>query len=173
MQRVRDYIGLPVICVNSGNQIGTVQDVMIDTYWNIEGIMIDAKHWFSSIRYVEWEDIVSFGEDAVTVTDLEKVKELENSDSVYFLECGKMPIKGSPLMTVNGEQLGRVEDVYFNQKMGKPLIGFEVSEGFISDIKDGRKWLPVPNEAVKGDDAIIVPVHCKDELQEYAVTIVE
>jgi uncharacterized protein YrrD len=75
-------------------------------------------------------------------------------------------MKGTPIITVEGHQLGMVEDVYLQQDLGKQIVGFELSEGFLSDIRDGRKWLPLPKEAISGEDAIIVPLHCTQELEE-------
>ena len=74
------------------------------------------------------------------------------------------------MITVGGHELGMVEDVYLDQNWGKQIVGYELSEGFISDLKEGRKWLPMPDSATKGEDAIIVPGHCAQEVEELFVS---
>ncbi|GIP31437.1 PRC-barrel domain-containing protein [Paenibacillus sp. J2TS4] len=166
MRRANDMLGLPVIDVQSGKQLGTVKDLLIDPEWLVQGIILDTRHWFSSPRFILWEDIASYGEDAVTVEGEDVIRMEEDTPDSWVLLSGSGKIIGLPLLTVNGQQLGRVEDVYFSPKMDKKIIGFELSEGFLSDVKEGRKWLPAPAQATMGQDVIIVPVSSKDELEE-------
>lgn len=70
---------------------------------------------------------------------------------------------------MNGQQLGVVEDVYLDAKTGKKVIGYELTEGFISDLKEGRKWLPMPDSVKVGEDALIVPVRASEALEEIFV----
>ncbi|MGG1515843.1 PRC-barrel domain-containing protein [Paenibacillus oryzisoli] len=170
MRKAHDLIGLPVFTVDTGKQIGEVQDLLIDPTWNISGIILEAKMWFSALRYVSWEGIVSAGEDAITISNEDVICELAHMNECHpFLE-GRSRIKGLPVMTVGGEELGMVEDVYLNGNWGKQIVGYELSEGFISDLKEGRKRLPLPETATIGEDAIIVPVHCAQEVEELFVS---
>lgn len=170
MRKAHDLIGLPVLTVESGKQIGQVKDLLLDPTWNIRGIVIETKNWFSSLRYIPWEGLIAAGEDAVTIPNESVIQELEQAEGLQTLLEGSHRIKGLPVITVGGQQLGMVEDVYLNQEWGKQIVGYELSEGFISDLKEGRRWLPLPASAMKGEDAIIVPVHCTQELEELFVS---
>ncbi|MBD0381750.1 PRC-barrel domain-containing protein [Paenibacillus sedimenti] len=171
MRKAHDLIGLPVLTVESGKQIGQVKDLLLDPTWNIRGIVLETKHWFSSLRYIPWEDLIAAGEDAITIPNDSVIQELEQADGhQYALLEGSRKIKGLPIVTVGGQQLGMVEDVYLNLEWGTQIVGYELSEGFISDLKEGRRWLPMPESATKGEDAIIVPVHCTQELEELFVS---
>lgn len=160
MRRAQDIIGLPVIEIETGKQVGTAKDMVIDRNWNIQGVLLDSKIWFGSPRYIEWENIVSFGSDAVTVKDEQSVRSLEDDAELLCLMNGEFTLKGLPVITTSGEELGVVEDVYFGEQLDKKIIGYELSGGFISDLKEGRKVLPSPESATIGEDAVIVPVHC-------------
>ncbi|MDQ0901397.1 MULTISPECIES: PRC-barrel domain-containing protein [unclassified Paenibacillus] len=170
MRKAHDLIGLPVITVDSGKQIGQVKDLLVGPDWNIRGIMLEVKHWFSSLRYIPWEGIVSAGEDAITIPNESVIREFEHVEECHAFLEGSRKIKGLPVITVGGHKLGVVEDVYLNQNWGKQIVGYELSEGFISDLKEGRRWLPMPVAATKGEDAIIVPVHCAQEVEELFVS---
>ena len=69
-------------------------------------------------------------------------------------------MKDLPVVTVHGEQLGRVSDVYFDDLQGTQIVGYELTDGFIADMMEGRKWLPAPrklDDVMLGEDVIIVP----------------
>lgn len=160
MRRAQDIIGLPVIEIKTGKQLGTAKDCVIDRDWNIQGVLLESKHWFAAPRYIAWDNIVSVGTDAVTVNDEQAVCERDGDADTFLLLDGSFKLKGLPVITVDGHQLGLVEDVYFGEKMDKQIVGYELSDGLISDLKEGRKWLPSSETAVLGEDAVIVPVSC-------------
>jgi uncharacterized protein YrrD len=169
LRKARDIVGLPIIDVESGKQVGHVKDLLLNEDWQIEAILLECKHWFSSPTYIEWNDILAFGEDAITIPDVQAVKPLDQHLPFISLINGQRKVKGLPVITVNGQQLGIVEDVYFEQQMGKHVIGYELSEGFITDLREGRRWLPIPDNVTQGEDAIIVPVYCNEQLKDIIV----
>ncbi|WNR45897.1 PRC-barrel domain-containing protein [Paenibacillus roseipurpureus] len=170
MHSLHEWIGRPVITTESGKQVGEVKEVLIDPTWNISGIILEAKHWFSSLRYVSWEGITAVGEDAITIPNDSVICEFGQRNECHPFLDGSGKVKGLPIMTVGGLELGVVQDVYLDQNWGKQIVGYELSEGFISDLKEGRKWLPLPEKATIGEDAIIVPGHCAQEVEELFVS---
>jgi uncharacterized protein YrrD len=170
LRKAHDLIGLPVLTVDSGKQIGQVKDLLVDPEWNIRGIVLEVKMWFSALRYIPWEGIVAAGEDAITIPNESVIREFEHVEECHAFLEGSRKIKGLPVVTVGGLKLGVVEDVYLTQDWGKQIVGYELSEGFISDLKEGRKWLPMPEMATIGEDAIIVPGHCAQEVEELFVS---
>lgn len=170
MRRARDIIGLPIICVRSGKQAGTVKDLLLGSDWQAEALLLETKHWFSEVTCIEWNDILALGEDAVTIETEEVIRPLEScAFEGKALLSGDHQVKGLPVITVNGQQLGVIEDVYLETNWGKQVIGYELTEGFISDLKEGRKWLPMPESVTVGEDAVIVPVHASEALEEIFV----
>ncbi len=57
-------------------------------------------------------------------------------------------------MLSNGRELGMVEDVYFMEDMGI-LMGYELSDGFISDLREGRKVFRPNSPLTWGEDVLI------------------
>jgi uncharacterized protein YrrD len=166
VRKARDLIGLPVLAVDSGKLVGHAKDLLIDEGWQIKGVVLEAKHWFNSSRYIEGSDIIACGEDAITIPNEKAIRSLDDQDHLLFFMNGIHKVKGLPVITIGGQQLGILEDVYLKKDWGKQIVGYEISEGFISDVKNGRKWLPMPEQAVKGEDAIIVPVHSIYDIEE-------
>ncbi|MBC8080190.1 MAG: PRC-barrel domain-containing protein [Gorillibacterium sp.] len=164
MRKARDIVGLPVIDLKTGRRIGTVKDMMFDSNWQIRCILLETKTWLTAPRAVELDDTVSLGEDAVTVQEKPINTDCPVMENAFFLFQDKKII-GLPILTKNGQELGLVEDVYFDEKVDKRIVGFEMSEGFLSDVTEGRKWLPFPEDALLGEDAVIVPVQSHQEVR--------
>ncbi|WP_281888944.1 PRC-barrel domain-containing protein [Paenibacillus sp. YYML68] len=166
MKRIRDVIGLPVMNVQSGKQIGEIKDIVVDESWHVQSFVLTTGHWFQEATCIRADDALSLGEDALTVDRDDCVQPLAECKGWKLLVGGSHHVKGMPMMTVNGQQLGCVEDVYLDGDMGKQVIGYELTEGFISDLREGRKWLPMPEYVKIGEDALIVPVHASESLEE-------
>jgi uncharacterized protein YrrD len=168
LRKARDVIGLPIMCVQTGNQAGIAKDLLLDDNWQVEIVLLENKRWFSTPSCILWKDVIAFGEDAITILNEASIGSLNEQDQIYIsLITGDRTIKGMPVVTVNGMHLGIIDDVYIDPDLGKKVIGYELTEGFISDLKEGRKWLPLPEYATLGEDAIIVPVHCHELLTDF------
>lgn len=170
MRKAKDIVGLPIIEIETGRQAGTAKDFLVDSSWMIQGVLLETKHWFSSPKYIAWDELISVGEDAITIPNEVAILQLKETSGLFCMMSGANKIMGLPMITINGHQLGIVEDVYFGEKMDKKIIGYELTDGFISDLQEGRKWLPAPNQITIGEKAIIVPVHCEHNLEKIVTT---
>lgn len=157
MRGMRNLIGLPVMDLVSGKRVGTAKDALVSRDWKIRGIVLDYKTWFSAVRYVEWRDVVSAGADALVINSKKSVKKWTPDAGIYFLGGGKIRLKGLPLVSVEGIQMGNLEDVYFSEKMEESIVGLELSDGLLHDLMEGRRIIPVPNGAFRGEEVITVP----------------
>jgi uncharacterized protein YrrD len=152
----RDLIGLPVLDVVTGKRVGTVKDFLVSVTWSIRGIVLDYKAWFNSARYVEWDSVVSIGEDALVINSKKSVRKFKRIPGTYYLCYGRAKLKGLPLISVEGIQMGRLEDVYFSEKMEDSIVGLELSDGLLTDLQEGRRIIPFPAGAIRGEDVITV-----------------
>lgn len=132
---------------------------MYDLYFSqngeLCGVRLDAKGLWRKGKVIPIEEIVNIGEDAVTVRTDTMISSLSAEHEFLSMMDGNR-LKGKPVVTTNGSELGIVEDVYFEEKLGK-IVAYELSDGFLSDVTEGREVLPLQPQFVIGDDAIIVP----------------
>lgn len=154
-------IGLPVIETKRGKRIGSVADLLFDEGKKLAGVLLTPKGMIRKAQYIPMGKILSIGEDAVTVADERAISDLQSDLGLYSVLNGDQHLKGKPVFTVNGHELGQVEDVYFQEEMGT-LIGMELSDGFLSDVMDGRRYLPWSDEMRMGTDAILVSQELED-----------
>lgn len=169
MKRASDVIGLPVICIQSGNQIGIIRDIACDPESAVFGFILEPKSLMHKGKALLISDLKAIGEDAVTVymdeitKDIDKVEEKyhEVLRGLYYSE----KLRGLKVITTNGNELGLVEDVYFDEEVGT-IVGYELSEGIVADITEGRKYLPKPDHLTEGKDVLIVPRSSQDQLKD-------
>lgn len=128
--------GLPVLSLATGEECGHVVDLLYDN-GAVAGLVIDVKGWFKRHMMLPLEVVDSFGEDGVMVADSDVLRPFHKSKAAV-LKSGRNRLQGTPLLTREGEKLGLVEDVYFHEEMGT-IIGYEVTEGLVADILEGRK----------------------------------
>jgi uncharacterized protein YrrD len=165
LRKAKDVIGLPVVTINTGKQVGTVKDMKVGSDWRLKAIVLEAKTWFASGRTIPVEHIVAMGANAVTIPSEESALQHEEELSARPLVDGAGKLFGLPVLTVAGEQLGIVEDVYFEQKVGIPVVAFELSEGFLTDLQEGRRTFSIPEHCTLGEDAIVVPSSWSDSAE--------
>lgn len=158
MRKAMDVIGLPILSLESGMKLGIVRDILCDQQWRTLGFMVEEESWFQSGTYVPLDMLHAVGEDCVTVRSDHALTLLDNlaaSGAIAFL-TGPRRLKGKAVFTASGEQIGKVEDVFFVSNWEK-LIGYELSNGWIADVKEGRRRLQAMPSVVIGEQHLIVP----------------
>lgn len=170
--RLQDMIGLAVHEVEEGNEVGKIVDILLDSNWNITGIELESKSFFSGhVKIVTWKDIVAYGEDAVMIQNKESILKAESDQIPCTFLLGKNKLKDMKVITTTGTILGRISDVYFDQKLGNTIVALEISDGLVTDLIEGRKWLPCSEEMSIGENAVMVPAMSEERLQK-AINIV-
>ncbi|GAE32198.1 hypothetical protein JCM9152_3720 [Halalkalibacter hemicellulosilyticusJCM 9152] len=128
--------GFPVIDQATGQECGHVNDLVYKE-GRITGLLVDPKGWLTRQRFLSISDVKSFGNDAIMITSTKKLQLFERKHD-YLLKHGKNRLQGMTLLSHEGEKLGLMEDVYFQEEVGT-IVGYEVTEGLIADLMEGRK----------------------------------
>lgn len=163
--KLQEMIGLTVFDVEEGKEIGKVCDFILDAQLTITGFELERKALFSSmVKTIDWSDIVAYGEDAVMIRNQQAVRKTKADNIQFTYSLGKNKLKDLPVITEDGLMLGRISDVYIDKEVGNTIVGLEISDGFVTDIIEGRKWLPCTPDMVVGENAIVVPPMSEERL---------
>ncbi|MBN6186457.1 PRC-barrel domain-containing protein [Aneurinibacillus sp. BA2021] len=158
MQRVRDVIGLPVIELEQGNEVGYVQDLLFDAQNKLAAVLLGEPSFLKAGQYVPVHAVHAIGTDCVAIAGRQAIVHVSSfSPEWTSIQTGAAPIRGKTFVTSEGTQLGFVEDVYFQAESGK-IVGYELSNGLLSDIVDGRTIIHGTERLKMGEDAVIVSV---------------
>ncbi len=153
MYTVNSLFGKPVIAQDSGEQIATIKDVVLDQPPSrVLAVLIDTGGWMQSARVVRWEQVVSLG-DVLLVRGAPPYAKIGDDPEMSALSKQSHQITGTTIMSVDGSQIGTVGDLFIETD-GR-IVGYEVKKGFFQDLR-GRALLPVVQVRSVGADAVIV-----------------
>lgn len=147
---------LPVYEVSSGKKLGEVLDLSITGNGKIEGLLIKTGALFKKTFLIRVSDVSSFGMDGIMVEDRKALTPLQGQPEYTFEH--HRGLTGKVIMSSEGEKLGLLSDVYFTEEVGT-IVGYELTDGFFSDITEGKKVVKTIEPPTFGKDAIIVNVN--------------
>ncbi|MCQ6273581.1 PRC-barrel domain-containing protein [Bacillus sp. V3B] len=148
--------GLPIFELKTGSKIGEVCDLNISNNGLVRGLLVKKGVFFKKTYVINVKNVSSFGFDGVMIEDREVLKPLTEHKEFTF-ENRRDRLFGRMMMTNEGERLGMLEDVYFLEEAGT-IVGYELSDGFFSDIMEGKRVVKTDEPPAIGKDAIIVNV---------------
>lgn len=147
--------GLPVIELKSGTKIGDVYDLNISASGTVKGLLVRRGALLRKSFLLEVKDVKSFGWDGIMVQDQSFMKPIKKPDEYTFESQNSLT--GKSIMTSEGQRLGLLDDVYFHEEVGT-IVGYELSDGFFSDMMEGKRVIKTEVPPAIGKDAIIVNV---------------
>ncbi|WP_051271333.1 PRC-barrel domain-containing protein [Shimazuella kribbensis] len=157
MRKSQDVIGLTVTAQESGKQLGAVVDLLFNNEQQFVGCMLEHCGWWRHRRFLPIDEIAHAGKDAVIVPQTSSLVPFTKKEEAYTsLLNGEKRLKGRSILLTNGTFLGLVENVYFSIDMGT-LIGYELSNGLLNDLRDGRKLFQVEHPVDWDKDTFMVP----------------
>ncbi len=148
--------GQPVFDRNTGTKIGEVVDLCITSQGTVEGLLVKKGAFFKQTCFLAIHKVSSFGSDGIMIDGpelLEKVKSIPKHTIVH-----QHSLTGKMLISKSGRSLGLLEDVYFQEELGT-IVGYEVTDGFFTDITEGKQVIETELPPAIGKDAIIVDVN--------------
>ncbi|MDR3288081.1 MAG: PRC-barrel domain-containing protein [Peptococcaceae bacterium] len=146
MRRTREIIGLPVLGMQSGLRIGWVQDVVYDEKTNeVTGVLLE-NHLFQAAKGIPRTEINAICKDALTVKKEEPLAILGTHISQKI---------GNRVYSQDGDARGTIQDVYLDDE-GRQVVAFEVSDGLLADLLQGRGMILRQHVMADGKDQLIV-----------------
>lgn len=139
MFRLSDLLDLPIISLSTGKSICTIKSVLIDLTQNKvfafsckEGII---KKYIQIIPYrsmlnLNYNEVIVFDKRVIEKMPVNTLKIKKIADHENILR--------KFLIDSNGELIGTVTDIYFDEKNGN-VLSYEFSEGYLDDFINGRR----------------------------------
>ena len=115
MRTCTDIIGKPIISVDNGINLGTAKDVYFDQRLErLAGIFLRSEGLLKrKIHFVDAQNIVLLGHDAVLVNRSDVVQASESSD-VYQEWIRRERVIGRTIKTSGGTLIGSIGDIYLS-----------------------------------------------------------
>jgi uncharacterized protein YrrD len=151
MQKINELFGKRVISQLTGDQVASVREVVLDAQARQIVALVLTSGRSSDEHVVRMEHILGMGE--FIVVDGSRPLQSSASDSeIVVLRKNAQQITGTRLISVTGEQVGTVGDMYIGR--GGAIVGFELKHGPFSGA-DPQVFRATDVQTV-GKDAVIV-----------------
>ncbi|MGM0470809.1 MAG: PRC-barrel domain-containing protein [Bacillota bacterium] len=154
MQKGYEIIDLPVVNLETGEEVGDIKDIVFDPdQGTVVGFIVDGGSFFQGNRMIPYQQVHSLGEDALTIANDEAVSDLDEVKE--YLVSNQGNVIGAKVVTDDGKELGTIGDIVLNSDDGQ-IASYEVTDGLVHDILDGRGLLDLSDDINYGDDVVVV-----------------
>ena len=155
MRKGRTVIGQDVYSLADGRRVHSVKDLLVsDDHDTIVALLVDEGGLLGTSTIVPIEAVHRFGPHAVMIEDATSVIPASADTRVAATLDRKASLLGTVVVTTEGERVGKIGDMYFDEVSGA-ILGYEVSGGTVGDVMRGTSWLPRASVSVIGPDAVI------------------
>ncbi len=126
MKKSVEIIGLPVISIVEGTELGTVKSLLINPADGSVTILIDDSKWYWGAKFLPLAAATGLGEYAITIENSDAILTLTDAPEVEKLIVADLKIIGTKVLTKNGRIQGKVTE-FFVDNSGK-IISCEIED---------------------------------------------
>ena len=113
MKKSVEILGLPVISITEGRELGMSKTLLIDAKkGTVAAITIEDEDWYRGVKLIPYESVIAIGDDAVTVTNSENILTLDDAGDYEQLLDDNIRIIGTKAITKSGSIQGKVSELY-------------------------------------------------------------
>ncbi len=156
MHKGKAVIGKEILTLDDGVKLEKVHDLVVDPEGTqVVALVVTEGGFMSSSRVVPFDQIESFGKDAVVVRSVGSIVSATADPALHALVDREEKILGKHVFTTTGDEQGSVADIYFDEATGA-VVGYEVSGGLIGDAAKGTSYLATDEIESMGNDVVYV-----------------
>lgn len=113
MKKSVEILGLPIISITEGRELGISKSLLIDAKNGmVAALTIEDDDWYRGVKLIPYESIIAIGQDAITITHSENILNLEEAGDYERLLVENIRVIGTKAITKTGRIQGRVTEVF-------------------------------------------------------------
>ena len=169
MIKAQSIIGKPVLSRADGEKLNPVKDIIIGKdHTRVIALLINEGGLFSKPIVVPINNVLSFGKDAVVITESQAAVRADHVPEVaQALEMDEK-LGGKAVFSETGEQHGKLSDIYFDEKTGN-ITGVDVTDLGQGSASKEVAFLDVSDIISFGADAVVITAGAVSKLQAAVV----
>jgi uncharacterized protein YrrD len=126
MKKSIEIIGLPVISIIEGTELGRVKSLLINPVDGSVTILIDDAKWYWGAKFLPLAAVTGLGEYAITIENSDAILTLADSPEVEKLIVADLKVIGTKVLTKTGRIQGKVTEILIDNS-GK-IIACEIED---------------------------------------------
>ncbi len=113
MKKSVEILGLPVISITEGRELGMSKTLLMDARnGSVAAITIEDDDWYRGVKLIPYESVIAIGDDAVTITNSENILKLDDAGDYEQLLDENIRIIGTKAITKSGTIQGNITEVF-------------------------------------------------------------
>jgi uncharacterized protein YrrD len=158
MPRGIDVIGKPVITHDTGEQVGKIEDLIVDYNSNqLLGFLVYRGGWAGGARVLPWSSGITVGPEAVVALSEREIVEAKQDFRISVV-LEHDAVMGMTVMTTDGRTLGTLVDIVFDAQSGSVRF-YELTRGSLAGENSGYSFVPAPvSLKIEGQVVLVPPV---------------
>ena len=113
MKKSVEILGLPIISITEGRELGVSKTLLIDAKnGQVAAITIEDDDWYRGVKLIPYESVIAIGEDAVTITHSENILNLDEAGDYERLLVENIRVIGTKAITKTGRIQGKITEVF-------------------------------------------------------------
>lgn len=164
MRKSKKFIGMPIISLAEGQEMGTVKGLVVDPFQQrIAALIIEQKGWFKEQKFVPYGKVRSVGVDAITIDQGTVVEKGASLPDILKLYKERINIIGSKIIAENGSDLGEVDEFFIDEVSGQ-IVGLEISGNFLNSLFKGKSFMEITFVKTIGKELVVTSVDALENL---------
>jgi uncharacterized protein YrrD len=139
MKKSVDILGLPVISISEGSELGTAKALVINAAQGaVAAIVVDDGKWYLGAKLLPYAAVAGLGEYAITVESSANVVSVASAPEFEKMLAANVKVIGAKVLTKAGRIQGKVTEIAVDDE-GK-IVSCEIEEanGEISHLSAQR-----------------------------------
>ncbi len=128
MKRSEDLLGLSIISIEDGKEIGRVSDLVVNpAKGTVEFLIMDNGSRYTGVKVLPFKMVEGVGEYAVTIQSVSSISDLADEPEVNGLLEKSVRVKGTKVLTKKGKLIGSVSEYIIDDENEGKIAGCEVT----------------------------------------------
>ena len=135
MKKSVDMLGLPVISITEGRELGMSKTLLIDAPNRIvAAITIEDEDWYRGVKLIPYDNVIAVGDDAVTINNSENILTLDAAGDFETLLDDNIRVIGTKAITRTGVIQGNITEIYIGDDGSIEKCEITAPEGSTSEV---------------------------------------
>ena len=135
MKKSVDILGLPVISITEGRELGMSKTLLIDAPNRIvAAITIEDEDWYRGVKLIPYDNVIAVGEDAVTINNSENILTLDAAGDFETLLDDNIRVIGTKAITRTGVIQGNITEIFIGEDGSIEKCEITTPEGSTSEV---------------------------------------
>ena len=135
MKKSVDILGLPVISITEGRELGMSKTLLIDAPNRVvAAVTIEDEDWYRGVKLIPYDNVIAVGEDAVTINNSENILTLDAAGDFETLLDDNIRVIGTKAITRTGVIQGVISEIFIGEDGSIEKCEITTPEGMTSEV---------------------------------------